>query len=91
MAQVLLYWGRGPAAASLSARAAEPPAPPLPPLSRHPFSSPQTRATPHYFASEKGQLPVVDRLIAARADVEAKTTVRRDADVVGWGCAGGPA
>ena len=52
---------------------------------RHPFPSPQSGATPLYFASMKGQLPVVDRLIAARADVGAKKTVLRDSGVLGLG------
>ncbi len=70
---------------SLSARAAEPPNLPLTPLSRHPFPSAQSGATPLHIASENGHLPVVDRLVAARADVEAKKTVLRYAGVVGLG------
>ncbi len=47
----------------------------------HPFgspSSPQSGTTALYIASEKGLMPVVELLIAARANVEAKTTVQRE-------------
>ncbi len=45
----------------------------------------QDGTTPLFIASQRGHLEVVDRLIAARADVEARKTVRRDGGRVGLG------
>ncbi len=63
------------------------PLPALPAPAPHPspHPPPQNGATPLFIASQKGHLPVVEQLIAARADVQAKKTVRLDAGVAGGG------